>query len=70
MNKLNKIFLGIIIMLGIALGIMTYYYFYMRNAYTESVNDTIKILDSIHNAGANIELLGDNTFKLVLNTNS
>lgn len=70
MNKLNKIFIGIIIILGIALGIMTYYYFYMRDAYIESVNDTIKILDSIHKAGANIELLEDNTFKLVFNTNS
>ncbi len=69
MNKLNKIFIAIIIILGIALGIMTYYYFYMRDAYIESVNDTIKILDSIHKAGANIELLEDNTFKLVFNTN-
>ncbi|MBO6232491.1 MAG: hypothetical protein J6N78_00250 [Clostridia bacterium] len=33
MNKLSKIFLAIIIVLAIALGVMTYYYFEMRNAY-------------------------------------
>ena len=44
MNKLNKIFLGIIIILVIVIGIITYYCYYLKNSYVgqeNNVNDAL-----------------------------
>lgn len=54
MNKLNKIFLVIIILLIMALGIMTYYYFYMRNAYLNSANRMVQITELLEENGIGI----------------
>lgn len=46
MNKLNKIFLGIIIILVIVIGIITYYCYYLKNSYVgqeNNVNDAIEL---------------------------
>jgi|GEM_PF-6556433 len=45
MNKLNKIFLVVFIILTIALLTMTYYCFYWRNAYIRAVDEIIRILE-------------------------
>ena len=45
MNKLSKIFLGIIIILVIALVITTYYFIYYRNAYFSVANDMVRIVE-------------------------
>lgn len=42
MNKLSKIFLGIIIILVIALGIMTYLYFNMRTIAKNNLNNLLE----------------------------
>ena len=44
MNKLSKILLAIIILLVIALGVMTYYYFYMRDAYVKASTQIIEMV--------------------------
>ena len=43
MNRLSKIFLGIIIILVIALGVMTYYYIQLRNLYFDTADLLIEI---------------------------
>ncbi len=47
MNRLSKIFLVIIILLTIALGVMTYYYFYMRDAYVSASEELVRLVDSM-----------------------
>lgn len=54
MNRLNKIFLSLIIILCIALGIVTYYFFYWRKGYLKAANELIKFTDAIHSAGYEI----------------
>ena len=49
MNRLSKIFLAIIIVLSIALGIMTYYYFEMRNAYIGASNQLVEYVNDEKN---------------------
>ena len=44
MNKLSKILLAIIILLVIALGVMTYYYFYLRDAYVKASTQIIEMV--------------------------
>ena len=44
MKKLSKILLAIIILLVIALGVMTYYYFYMRDAYVKASTQIIEMV--------------------------
>ena len=66
MNKLSKIFLAIIIILLIALGIMTYYYFYWRDGYLKVSNDMVKTMEAIHSKGYDIKVENKgNTFKMV-----
>ena len=43
MNRLSKIFLGIIIILVIALGVMTYYYIQLRNLYFDTTDLLIEM---------------------------
>lgn len=47
MNKLSKIFLVIIIILTIALGVMTYYYVQMRQAYLGAANQMYDMIKTI-----------------------
>lgn len=47
MNKLNKIFLIIIIVLVIAFSISTYYAIYYRNGYVKAVNEVERILNQV-----------------------
>lgn len=56
MNKLSKVFLGIIILLIIALGIMTYYYFYWRDGYLTAANELVKINEAIRENGYEIQV--------------
>ena len=51
MNKTSKILLLIITILVIALGVMTYYYFYMRNRYILAATELIKINNAINEKG-------------------
>ncbi len=58
MNKLSKIFLSIIIILVIALIIMTYLYFDMRNtareflnSYSEATSNLVSINEALEKAG-------------------
>ena len=46
MNKLNKLFLAIIIILTIMLAITTYYWIYYRNAYFTVANEMVKIVEN------------------------
>ncbi len=62
MNRLNKIFLSIIIVLAISLIIMIYLYFNMRNiayqqisAYSESTEYSISLTKAIEEAGGKIQ---------------
>ena len=56
MNRLSKIFLGIIIILVIVLGVMTYYYIQLRNLYF----DTADLLIEIQNQQIENDDLDDN----------
>ena len=56
MNRLSKVFLGIIILLIIALGIMTYYYFYWRDGYLTAANELVKINEAIRENGYEIQV--------------
>ncbi len=55
MNQLSKIFLVIIILLTIALGVMTYYYFYMREGYLSAVDELMKTNDAIEQKGYELD---------------
>lgn len=55
MNKLNKIFLGIIIVLVIALGTMTYLYFNMRKQAIENLNAYLNAANVIYDLTQNGE---------------
>ena len=44
MNKLNKIFLGIIIILVIVIGIITYYCYHLKNSYVSQENNVTNTL--------------------------
>ena len=59
MNRLSKIFLGIIIILVIALGVMTYYYIQLRNLYF----DTADLLIEIQNQQIENDNLDDNSIQ-------
>ena len=54
MNKLSKIFLIIIILLALALGLITYYYFNMRKAYIDSANQMVEITELLEEKGLSI----------------
>ncbi len=56
MNKLSKILLAIIILLIIALGVMTYYYFYWRDGYLSAVNELMKTNEAIREKGYEIQV--------------
>lgn len=47
MNKLSKLFLVIIVILTIALGVMTYYYVQMRQAYLGAANQMYEMIKTI-----------------------
>jgi len=55
MNKLSKVFLTIIVILTIALGIMTYYYFYFREAYFSAANEMVKMATIIEDNNSTVE---------------
>jgi hypothetical protein len=54
MNKLSKIFLVISSILAIALGLMTYYCFYWRDAYFSAANEVLKNNEWLESIGVNI----------------
>lgn len=47
MSKLDKILLVIIVILAIFLGIMTYYYFYWRDAYLSSAKEMVQMVERL-----------------------
>lgn len=47
MNKLSKLFLVIIVILTIALGVMTYYYVQMRQAYLGAANQIYEMVKTM-----------------------
>lgn len=55
MNQLSKILLVIIVLLTIALGVMTYYYFYMREGYLSAANELMKTNDAIQQKGYELD---------------
>ncbi len=48
MNKLNKIFLVIIIILCIMLGVMAYYYIQLRNLYADTADSLIETRNQMY----------------------
>lgn len=76
MNKLSKIFLGIIIVLSIALIIITFLYVNAYNSSNKYLNDALyaadilfKANEAIYNAGLETKVQDDGTFKLVERVN-
>lgn len=65
MNKLSKIFLIIIVLLAIALGIMTYYYFYMREGYLSAAIEMERTIKAINEKGLQIESTDNETIRIV-----
>lgn len=65
MNKLNKIFLTLIIILIIILGILTYYYFYWREGCLKAANELVRITDAVQAEGYSIQTVDNETVKLV-----
>ena len=57
MNKLSKIFLGIIIVLVLALSIMVYKYIDVKNAAQENLNEVLKSAEELQKANIKIEEL-------------
>lgn len=69
MNKLNKIFLSIIIILIIALGTVTYFCIKNLNT-TLSSNETLYLtVKAVNDAGFSILANEDGSFRLVERTN-
>lgn len=57
MNKLSKIFLGIIIVLVLALSIMVYKYIDVKNAAQDNLNEVLKSAEELQKANIKIEEL-------------
>ena len=57
MNKLSKIFLGIIIVLVLALSIMVYKYIDVKNAAQDNLNEILKSAEELQKANIKIEEL-------------
>lgn len=57
MNKLSKIFLGIIVVLVLALSIMIYKYIDVKNAAQDNLNEILKSAEELQNANIKIEEL-------------
>ena len=57
MNKLTKILIGIIVILILALGIMTYEYINLRNSSKESLNSILEQSEELQKAYIKIEEL-------------
>ena len=57
MNKLSKIFLGIIIVLVLALGIMIYKYIDVKNVAQDNLNEILKSAEELQKANIKIEEL-------------
>ena len=57
MNKLSKIFLGIIIVLVLALSIMIYKYIDVKNAAQDNLNEILKSAEELQKANIKIEEL-------------
>lgn len=57
MNKLSKIFLGIIVVLILALGIMIYKYIDVKNAAQDNLNEILKSAEELQKANIKIEEL-------------
>ncbi len=56
MNKLSKILLVIIVLLTIALGVMTYYYFYWRDGALFTSNEMLKMTKAMEKEGYGIKI--------------
>ncbi len=65
MNKLIKILLIIAVLLAIALGIMTYYYFYMREGYLSAAIELERTVKAIDERGLQIESTDNKTIRIV-----
>lgn len=57
MNKLSKIFLGIIVVLVLALSIMIYKYIDVKNTAQDNLNEILKSAEELQNANIKIEEL-------------
>ena len=57
MNKLSKIFLGIIVILVLALCIMTYKYIDIKNVAQDNLNEILKSAEELQKANIKIEEL-------------
>lgn len=57
MNKLSKIFLGIIVVLVLALSIMIYKYIDVKNAAQDNLNEILKSAEELQKANIKIEEL-------------
>jgi TM2 domain-containing membrane protein YozV len=62
MNKLNKIFLIIIILLIIALGYMTYKMFYFKNGYTNAANKLYEQTKMLEDSGMVFNITNDEKY--------
>ncbi len=65
MNKLSKILLIVVVLLAIALGIMTYYYFYMREGYLSAAIELERTVKAINEKGLQIESTDNDTIIIV-----
>lgn len=57
MNKLSKIFLGIIVVLVLALSIIIYKYIDVKNAAQDNLNEILKSAEELQKANIKIEEL-------------
>ena len=57
MNKLSKIFLGIIVVLVLALSIMIYKYIDVKNAAQDNLDEILKSAEELQKANIKIEEL-------------
>ena len=67
MNKISKIFLGIIIVLVLVLGVMIYNYIDLRNSAKYSLDTILKQSEELQNAYIKIEEL-ENKINTISNT--
>ena len=67
MNKLSKLFLGIIIVLVLALGIMIYKYIDVKNVAQDNLNEVLKSSEKLQKANIKIEEL-QNKLDIINNT--
>ena len=66
MNKISKILLVIVIILVIALGIITYYMFYYREAYVGAATEIYEHIKTLEDAGVRVETDENGTSKVIL----